>query len=123
MARFHEIIRELREQSGLSGYRLARLANVNSAYVYRMERPGGPVPRRVLLDSIIRTLELSPFDTERVLVAAGYCPQAIQRIGSWDESLDIVSQVLNDETLSGDEREEFRQIIRAVASRWIATET
>jgi predicted transcriptional regulator len=121
MSPFHKVLREFRERAGITAHRLARLGNVNPAYIYRMERPGGQVPRRDLLNSLISALELDEFDSECLLVAAGYCPESIARLGTWDETVHLVTKVLADEALSSDERDEFRQIIRAVASRWVSS--
>ncbi|HEX3246100.1 MAG TPA: helix-turn-helix transcriptional regulator [Chloroflexota bacterium] len=120
MSAFHKVLRECRERAGITAYRLARLGNVNSAYIYRMERPGGQVPRRDLLNSLISALQLEESESECLLVAAGYCPESIARLGTWDETLGIVANVLSDKALSDDDRDEFRQIVRAVASRWIS---
>ncbi|MFN0073080.1 MAG: helix-turn-helix domain-containing protein [Chloroflexota bacterium] len=122
MSGFHNVFRELRERSGITGHRLAQLSNVNSAYIYRMQRPGGQVPRRDLLNSLISALQLSEFESERLLVAAGYCPDVVARVGTWDETLDLVAQVLANKTLTNEDREEFRQLIRAVSSRWLTPE-
>jgi hypothetical protein len=122
MAPFHEVLRTFRERAGITAHRLARLGNVNPAYIYRMERPHGQVPRRDLLNSLIGALQLNEFDSECMLVAAGYCPDSIARLGSWDESLGIVANVLADTSLSDADRDEFRQIIRAVARRWMSAE-
>jgi predicted transcriptional regulator len=122
MSPFHQVLRTFRERAGITAHRLARLGNVNSAYIYRMERPHGQVPRRDLLNSLISALQLNEFDSECLLVAAGYCPDAIARLGSWDETLGIVAHVLADESLSDDDREEFRQIVHAVARRWMKSD-
>jgi hypothetical protein len=118
MPSFHQVLRTLRERKGITAYKLARLGNVNSAYIYRMERPGGQVPRRDLLNSLIAALQLNEFESESLLVAAGYCPESISRLGGWDETLHIVANVLANKSLSEEDRDEFRQIVRAVASRW-----
>ena len=122
MSPFHQVLRTFRERAGITANRLAKLGNVNSAYIYRMERPDGQIPRRDLLNSLISALQLNEFDSECLLVAAGYCPDAITRLGSWDETLGIVTHVLADESLSDRDREEFRQIVRAVATRWMKSE-
>jgi hypothetical protein len=122
MSAFHRVLRTFRERAGITAHRLATLGNVNSAYIYRMERPNGQIPRRDLLNSLIAALQLNEFDSECLLVAAGYCPDAIARLGSWDETLNVVANVLSDPSLSEEDREEFRQIIHAVSRRWMSSE-
>src|SRR5687768_13810744 len=116
MSPFHQVLRTFRERAGITAHKLATLGNVNPAYIYRMERPDGQIPRRDLLNSLIAALQLNEFDSECLLVAAGYCPESITQLGSWDETLEIVTKVLSDESQSDKDREEFRQIVRAVAS-------
>jgi hypothetical protein len=146
MSPFHTVLRTFRERAGITANRLAKLGNVNSAYIYRMERPAGQIPRRDLLNSLISALQLNESDSECLLVAAGYCPEAIARLGSWDETLGvvahvladdalteknraefrgivtIVASVLSDPSLSDSDREEFHQIVLAVARRWMKSE-
>ena len=54
----------------------------------------------------------------RLLVAAGYCPASVLEVGSWDQTLATVVDVLRDPALSAQDRTEFRQVIQVLASRW-----
>ena len=64
------------------------------------------------------SLEAGPVDVERLLVAAGLCPEAIVRLGGWDQSLGDIAEVLADDRLSADDRAELRELLRIVAARW-----
>ena len=43
------------------------------------------------------SLEAGPVDVERLLVAAGLCPESIVRLGGWDQSLGDIAAVLADD--------------------------
>lgn len=93
---FGETLRRLRLCCGLSQNMLARGACVDPAYVNRLERVGARgahVPsRRVILalyEALLTAAEevgahINHHDRERLLVAAGLCPEVIVGAGGWD---------------------------------------
>ena len=117
---FGPLLRDYRVRVGLSQNQLARRAGIDPAYVNRLERsgPDGGVPRRRVVLSLAVALELGPVDRERLLIAAGLCPESIARLGSWDPTLGLVAGVLADPRLSADDRADFRELLRIVAARW-----
>src|SRR3954467_15716747 len=119
MEQFDALMRSYRLKAGLSQNELARRAGVDPAYVNRMERAGGPIPRPAILNALMNALGLEQSEVERLLVAAGYCPQSVAKLGTWDQTLGLVADVLAAPALSPGDREEFRQVIRLVASRWL----
>lgn len=65
----------------MSQNHLARLAEIDVAYVNRLEngrptRPGDPpsVPSRAVIHSLATALRCDPLTTDRLLIAAGYWP-------------------------------------------------
>ncbi|MCC6177830.1 MAG: helix-turn-helix domain-containing protein [Chloroflexi bacterium] len=118
---FGALLRRLRVRVGLSQNQLARRAGVDPAYVNRLERaaPGSSsLPSRRVVLGFAEALELGPADGERLLVAAGLCPETILRLGGWDPSLGLVAGVLSNPELTADDLAEFRELLRIVASRW-----
>ena len=118
---FGQLLRTYRVRAGLSQNLLARRAEIDPAYVNRLERAphdSTNLPRRPVVLRMAAALELGSADTDRLLVACGLCPQAIARLGTWEPALGQVAQVLADARLSDDERAEFRELIRIAASRW-----
>ena len=86
-ATFGELLHALRLRAGLSQNRLARLAGIDPAYVYRLERAGGArtgLPSRVVVLRLWAALEAPSADREQLLVLAGHCPEAILLAGGWD---------------------------------------
>lgn len=120
---FGALLRALRVRIGLSQNQLARRAGVDPAYVNRLERAAPSstsLPSRKVVMALADTLEAGPVDVERLLVAAGLCPESIVRLGGWDPSLGDIASVLADARLSSDDRAELRELLRIVASRWRA---
>ncbi len=118
---FGALLRSLRVRMGLSQNQLARMAGVDPAYVNRLERAGASsssLPSRKVVLALAESLEAGPVDVERLLVAAGLCPESIVRLGGWDQSLGDIAAVLADSRLSPDDRAELRELLRIVAARW-----
>jgi transcriptional regulator with XRE-family HTH domain len=118
---FGQLLRFLRIRAGLSQNQLARSAGVDPAYVNRLERApvdSTALPSRRVVKSLAEALDAGPVDAERMLVAAGLCPEAITQLGGWDACLGDVASVLADDRLSADDRAEFRELLRVVAARW-----
>ncbi len=118
---FGALLRSLRVRMGLSQNQLARRAGVDPAYVNRLERASPDstsLPSRKVVLALAETVEAGPVDVERLLVAAGLCPESIVRLGGWDQSLGDIAGVLADNRLSTDDRAELRELLRIVAARW-----
>lgn len=91
------MMRRRRLEAGLSQNQLARATGVDPAYINRIERdlPGPPqMVGRVVVLAIWRALGLSVDDRERLLVAAGHCPEAILEAGGWDAYLASLAPVI-----------------------------
>lgn len=99
-AAFGELLRRFRFRTGLSQNQLARLAGVDPAYVNRLERGGASIPSRRVVLSFCDVLETSADDRERLLVAAGHCPEAILRAGGWDAYRAQVRQAVDTAVLA-----------------------
>ena len=118
---FGALLRSLRVRMGYSQNHLARMAGVDPAYVNRLERAPADstsLPSRKVVLALAESLEAGPVDVERLLVAAGLCPESIVRLGGWDQSLGDIAAVLADAHLSADDRAELRELLRIVAARW-----
>jgi transcriptional regulator with XRE-family HTH domain len=88
---FGPLLKRLRVRAGLSQNQLARQSGVDPAYVNRLERstmPTGNQPsRRVVLglfESLFAAHGARADDRDRLLVAAGLCPEVVLRAGGWD---------------------------------------
>jgi transcriptional regulator with XRE-family HTH domain len=118
---FGALLRVLRVRIGFSQNQLARRAGVDPAYVNRLERAGPEstsLPSRKVVLALAEAVEAGPVDLERLLVAAGLCPESILQLGGWEQSLGDIAAVLGDARLSQDDRAELRELLRIVAARW-----
>lgn len=117
---FPTILRSFRERSGQSRNALAHEVGVDPSYLTRVEHGDRTPPRCHIVEALARALRLSIPERNRLLVAAGYAPMSVVQLGSWDDALQAVADVLNDMHLSPDERDEFRSVVRLISQRWTA---
>jgi transcriptional regulator with XRE-family HTH domain len=120
-ASFGQLLRDLRLRVGISQNALARRAGIDVAYINRLERVrqshSGLPSRRVVL-ALAYAAEASRLDSERLLIAAGLCPDSLIQLGTWDSSLVDLLDVLADPHVSDDDRAELRELLRIVTKRW-----
>lgn len=115
---FPTLLRDFRERNGRSRNALAHEVGVDPSYLTRIEHGDREPPRQHIVEAITRALRLSVSERNRLLVSAGYAPLSVVQLGSWDDALQAVADVLNDLELSPDERNEFRSIVRMIAARF-----
>ena len=115
---FGGLLKDYRVAAGLSQNALAKRVGVNPAYVNRLESgERRPSQRHYVLD-LARELKLNEEQTNRLLEAGGHLPRGFDRMDARDRTQRLVADILGDEAIPRQEREEFRQIIALVARRW-----
>src|SRR4051812_23923812 len=115
---FPDLLRSFRERNGRSRNALAHEVGVDPSYLTRIEHGDREPPRQHIVEALTRALRLSVQERNRLLVAAGYAPLSVVQLGSWDDALQAVADVLNDIELSPEERNEFRSVVRLISARW-----
>lgn len=115
---FATLLGVFRRWRALSCNELARAIGCDPSYISRMERGEREPPRRPVVEALVGALALGPDDGDRLLVAAGYVPAALARLGDWDPVLQAVAGVLDDPNLAPAERAAFRQVVLTLAARW-----
>jgi transcriptional regulator with XRE-family HTH domain len=115
---FPGLLRTFRERAGRSRNNLAHEVGVDPSYLTRLEHADREPPRPHIVDALARALKLSVQDRNRLTVAAGYAPMSVVQLGTWDEALQAVADVLNDTQLSPAERDEFRSVVKVISARW-----
>lgn len=115
---FGALLQSFRRRAGLSQGALAKLAGIDPSYVNRLERGEREPPKREIVEALITALQLPPDDADRLLVAAGHLPRALQHLGPLDPTLLLVADILADERIPAEERRQFRQQIALAALRW-----
>jgi len=118
---FPSLLRSFREAAGRSRNNLAHEVGVDPSYLTRIEHGDREPPRQHIVEALARALRLALPDRNRLLVAAGYAPLSVVQLGSWDDALQAVADVLNDIRLSPEERNEFRSVVRLISARWRGT--
>ena len=115
---FGGLLKDYRVAAGLSQNALAKRVGVNPAYVNRLESgERRPSQRHYVLD-LARELKLNEEQTNRLLEAGGHLPRGFDRMDAHDRTQRLVADILGDEAIPRQEREEFRQVIALVARRW-----
>lgn len=120
---FGPLLRAFRERAGRSRNALCHEVGCDPSYATRIERGDRDPPRQHIVEAFARVLRLSLPERDRLLVAAGYVPHSVAMMGHWDESLQSVADVLNDISLTPEERNEFRSVVQLIASRWRGAST
>ncbi|HEX2037193.1 MAG TPA: helix-turn-helix transcriptional regulator [Chloroflexota bacterium] len=119
MPEFAPLLKAYREARGLAQRALSREAEINPAIISRMESgdrgPSGP--EQVL--AIARALRLAPYETDRLLLSAGFWPEVYLRLGAQDETLLAVARVLASETIDRAQRDRFRRIVTLLVQQWL----
>ncbi|MBX5492735.1 MAG: helix-turn-helix domain-containing protein [Chloroflexi bacterium] len=113
-----QLLRQFREQRGLSQNALARRMGVNPAYVNRLEHGGRGASNRALIERAAVALELSAAERDALLSAAGHLPQALQEVGPTDPTLQLVADLLADPAVSAADKALFRAHVRLAALPW-----
>jgi len=119
---FPTMLRSFRERAVRSRNALAHEVGVDPSYLTRIEHGDREPPRQHIVEALARALRLSIPERNRLLVAAGYAPMSVVQLGSWDDALQACADVLNDMSLSPEERIEFRSVIRLICARWTNAE-
>lgn len=119
---FPTLLRSFRERSGRSCKALAHEVGVDPSYLTRIEHGDREPPRQHIVEALARALRLSVPERDRLQVAAGYAPMSVVQLGAWDDALQAVVDVLNDVTLSPQERLEFRSVVVTIAARYTKRE-
>ncbi|MEA2638823.1 MAG: Helix-turn-helix domain [Chloroflexota bacterium] len=115
---FPTLLRSFRERAVRSRNNLAHEVGVDPSYLTRIEHGDREPPRQHIVEALARALRLSIQERNRLLVSAGYAPLSVMQLGSWDDALQAVADVLNDAHLSPEERDQFRSVVRMISARW-----
>jgi transcriptional regulator with XRE-family HTH domain len=115
---FASLLRSYRERSNRSRNNLAHEVGVDPSYLTRIEHGDREPPRQHIVEAISRALRLAVGDRNRLLVAAGYAPLSVVQLGTWDDTLQAVADVLNDSRLSAEERQQFKDVVQMISARW-----
>jgi transcriptional regulator with XRE-family HTH domain len=115
---FTQLLRTYRERIPRSRNSLAHEVGVDPSYLTRIELGARGAPQYSIIEAIARALHLTPFEYNKLLASAGVVPPSVQQLGGWNETLQAVIDVLNDDSLTPESRAEFSTVIRSIATIW-----
>lgn len=115
-ATFGALLRRHRRRSGMSTTALGRCAKCHAAAISRLEL-GERIVSHGLALALARGLQLDDEDTDRLMVAGGYCPPSVAALG-WDATLAAVCRVLLDDALPDGDLATFRAVVESIAAKW-----
>jgi transcriptional regulator with XRE-family HTH domain len=118
---FPVLLRGFRERIKRSRNALAHEVGVDPSYLTRIEHGDREPPRQHIVVALARALRLPSQERNRLLVAAGYAPLSVVQLGTWDDAMQDIADVLNDIELTVEERNEFRGVVRSICKRWRST--
>jgi transcriptional regulator with XRE-family HTH domain len=118
METFGTVLAAYRTRQGLSQLGLAKISGVHASIINRFERDERQPADRDMIDRLAEALQLTPAEHDRLLAAGRFFPAPIERLGAADPDLLLLADILSDETIPASDREELRQVLRAVARRW-----
>jgi transcriptional regulator with XRE-family HTH domain len=96
MTLFGTLLRQHRMLAGLSQNECSRRSDIDQAYVHLMESGKRSAPGRDIVLRLAATLSLGAYQTDRLLIAAGHCPELIRRMHERQfEALYLLAQPLD----------------------------
>jgi transcriptional regulator with XRE-family HTH domain len=102
---FQQLLTEFRKGSKLSQSDLARRVDLSASYINRLESgdrlPSGPD----LVLALARALDLSPAETDRLLISAGYARESDRLLAAGHPLVSLVARIVSDERVTPEQLE------------------
>ncbi len=116
MTEFGQLLKALRERRGVSQSKLAERADFDHSYVSRLEG-GARMPTRDAVDRLGAALGLGLSERDSLLAAAGFLPRDVTNLLSSEPVLGEVLDLLKDEKVPSEYRENMRQVLHLLAQQ------
>ena len=116
MTEFGQLLKSLRERRGVSQSKLAERADFDHSYVSRLEG-GARMPTRDAVDRLGAALALGESERDALLAAAGFLPRDVTNLLSSEPVLGEVLDLLKDEQVPSEYRENMRQVLHLLAQQ------
>lgn len=113
---FGALLKALRERRAISQSKLAERAAFDHSYVSRLES-GTRMPTRDAVDRLGAALDLSQAELDALLAAAGFLPRDVTSLLSSEPVIGEVLDLLQDEAVPTEYRENMRQVLRLLAQQ------
>ena len=109
-------LKALREARRVSQSKLAERADFDHSYVSRLES-GARMPTRDAVERLASALLLSQPEEDAALAAAGFLPRDVTSLLSDEPALGEVLDLLQDDAVPAEYRENMRQVVRLLAEQ------
>jgi transcriptional regulator with XRE-family HTH domain len=113
---FGVLLKRFREGHGVSQSKLAERADFDHSYVSRLES-GARMPTRDAVDRLGQAMGLSEIELDALLAAAGFLPRDVTSLLSSEPVIGEVLDLLQDEAVPMEYRENMRQVLRLLAQQ------
>ncbi|MEZ4496807.1 MAG: helix-turn-helix transcriptional regulator [Thermomicrobiales bacterium] len=111
---FGALLKRCREARHVSQSKLAERAGFDHSYVSRLES-GARTPTRDAVDRLGEALTLDQVERDALLAAAGFLPRDVNSLLANEPVIGEVLDLLQDESLPMEARENFRQVLKLLA--------
>jgi transcriptional regulator with XRE-family HTH domain len=115
-AEFGVLLKRVREARRVSQSKLAERADFDHSYVSRLES-GARMPTREAVERLGVALGLSQSEHDALFAAAGFLPRDVASLLSDEPALGEVLDLLQDDQLPTEVRENMRQVLRLIAAQ------
>jgi transcriptional regulator with XRE-family HTH domain len=109
-------LKALREARRVSQSKLAERADFDHSYVSRLES-GARMPTRDAVERLATALLLSQPEEDALLASAGFLPRDVTSLLSDEPALGEVLDLLQDDAVPVEYRENMRQVLRLLAEQ------
>ena len=109
-------LKGLREARRVSQSKLAERAEFDHSYVSRLES-GARMPTRDAVERLASALLLSESEEDALLASAGFLPRDVTSLLSDEPALGEVLDLLQDEAVPMEYRDNMRQVLRLLAEQ------
>lgn len=113
---FGALLKSSREARSVSQSKLAERAEFDHSYVSRLES-GARMPTRDAVDRLGLALDLTQGELDSLLAAAGFLPRDVTSLLSSEPVIGEVLDLLQDEQVPTEYRENMRQVLRLLAEQ------
>lgn len=113
---FGSLLKTLRERHGVSQSKLAERADFDHSYVSRLES-GARMPTREAVDRLGTAMALDQGALDALLASAGFLPRDVTSLLSNEPALGEVLEMLQDETVPTEYRENMRNMLRIMVQQ------
>ncbi len=113
---FGVLLKRYREGHGVSQSKLAERAEFDHSYVSRLES-GARMPTRDAVERLGQAMGLDETEADALLAAAGFLPRDVTSLLSSEPVIGEVLELLQDEDVPEEFRENMRQVLRLLAQQ------